>query len=102
MQARKFTRYPIDTSISFAIDNMIGEHQLYLKDASRGGLCFNARGCIQLGTDLNVKMPAVDGLHETKAKITWCQPSENGQCRLGVEFEQKLALSEIEKIVLKH
>ena len=102
MQARKFTRYPTDTSISFVLDNMIGEHQLYLKDASQGGLCFNARGCIQLGTHLDIKMPVSDEELNAGGKITWCHPSDNGQCQLGIEFENLIKLSAIEKIVLTH
>lgn len=102
MQARKFTRYPTDTSISFAIDNMIGEHKLYLKDAGQGGLCFNARGCIKLGTHLDIKILSSEQVMKTKGKITWCHPSDNGQCQLGIEFEDQLTLSTIEKMVLKH
>lgn len=102
MQARKFTRYLTDTSIIFVIDNIIGEHQLFLKDASQGGICFNAHGCIQLGTHLNIKIPVSGGQQNAKGKITWCQPIDNGQCQLGMEFEKQLAISEIEKIFLRH
>ncbi|MCW8932964.1 MAG: PilZ domain-containing protein [Gammaproteobacteria bacterium] len=102
MQARKFTRYPTDKSISFVIDNMLGEHQIYLKDASQGGLCFNAQGCIQLGTHLHITMPVSSEKHCTKGKVSWCHPSDNGQCQLGIEFEERLNLSTIEKIVLRH
>ena len=102
MNARKFTRYPTDTSILFVIDTMIGEHQLYLKDAGQGGLCFNAHGCIELGTHLNIKIPHNKTALKTQGKISWCQPLESGQCQLGIEFEQKLSLCDIEKVVLTH
>ncbi len=102
MHARKFTRYPTDTSISFVIDSIIGEHQLYLNDAGCGGLCFNAHACIKPGTQLNISIPALAQSLNTTGKITWCQPKDNRQCQLGVEFEQQLPLSVIEKIALTH
>ncbi len=102
MRARKFTRYPADTSISFVIDNIIGKHQLYLHDAGQGGLCFNARACIKPGTRLNISIPSSIKSLNTSGKITWCQPIDNGQCQLGIEFEEQVALSTIENMVLTH
>ena len=102
MKARKFTRYSGDTSVSFEIDNMIGEHQLYLKDAGQGGFCFNAPGCIKPGTHLNLKIPFSAETNQSMGKIVWCHPSDNGQCQLGVKFEKQLALSTIENVVLRH
>ncbi len=99
MNARKYTRYPVDTSVSFEIDHIIGEHQLYLQDAGQGGLCFNAHGCIRCGTHINVKIPESE---TAPGKIVWCHPVDNGQCRLGLKFENKIALSAIEKAVLRH
>lgn len=103
MQARKYTRYPIDTPVSFAIDHMIGEHQICLKDASQGGLSFKARGCIDIGTHLNMSIPAAhDELLNAMGKVAWCQPLENGQCQVGVKFENLLTLLSIVKVVLRH
>ena len=102
MHARKFTRYPTDTSVTFVIDSIMGEHQLYLKDAGQGGLCFNARGCIKPGTHLDIKIPLNDKGFDTVGKITWCQPLETGQCQVGIEFDESLTLSIIEKMALRH
>jgi len=101
MQSRRFTRYPTNSTVSLVIDHMAGEHQLFLKDASRGGLCFNARGCINSGTHLDIKLP-MSVPFNTQGKITWCKPSDTGQCLVGIEFEEKLTLSTIEKMVLRH
>ncbi|MCP3852287.1 MAG: PilZ domain-containing protein [Gammaproteobacteria bacterium] len=101
MQSRKFTRYPTDFSVSLVIDHMAGKHQLFLKDASQGGLCLNARGCINCGTHLDIKFPTSKPFN-TQGKITWCKPSDTGQCLVGIEFEEKLALSTIERMVLRH
>ena len=60
MQARKFTRYPTDAPISFAINGIIGEHQHYLKDASQGGLCIRSLGCIKPETQLSISVPFAD------------------------------------------
>jgi hypothetical protein len=73
-----------------------------LKDASQGGLCFNAHGCIKPGTHLNIRLPVSSELLDAEGKVTWCQPLDTGQCQLGIEFTNRLALSAIEKIVLRH
>ena len=87
MQARKFTRYPIDAPISFVIDGMIGEHQHYLKDSSQGGLCIKSHGCIKPDTQLSIKVPFSSETSYISGKVSWCLPLDDSQYLLGVEFE---------------
>jgi hypothetical protein len=102
MQERKFTRYPTDIAISFKINGMAGRHYHYLKDASQGGLCFNALGCIKLGTQLDIKIPFPEEYCQTHGKIAWCQPLDNAQCILGIEFEKDVSQATISQMDLKH
>jgi len=102
MQARKFARYSTDIPVSFVIGDMMGEHQLCLKDASQGGLCLNAHGCIDRGTHVRINFPLSDESYNTDGKITWCQPVDNGQCLLGITFEQLISQSTIDKLMQLH
>ena len=102
MQQRKFTRYPTDIAISFKIDGMAGRHYHYLKDASQGGLCFNGLGCIKLGTHLDIKIPLSNEYCKTHGKIAWCQPLDNAQCLLGIQFDKNVSPAAIDKIDLQH
>ncbi len=102
MKTRKYTRYPSDIPFSFVIDNIIGEQQLHLKDVSQGGLCFDAHGCIDLDTHLMINIPFSGQCCDVSGKIAWCQPSDTGQCSLGIMFQQHVKQSDIEKIIHRH
>jgi len=99
---RKFTRYPADIAVSIRIDGMAGEHVHYLKDASQGGLCFNALGCIKQGTHLDIKIPFSGESCNADGTIAWCQPLNHAQCLLGIEFDNSVPQLEIDQIDLKH
>ena len=102
MKTRKFTRYAADIPISIVIDHMIGKHQLYLKDISQGGLCFNAHGCIDRETHLDIMISSSGQSCDASGKIVWSQPLETGQCQLGIKFKNQVTQSEIEKMVHRH
>ena len=100
MQARKFTRHLTNIPFSFVIEGVIGEKEHCLLDIGQGGLCFSALGCIKPGTYLNISIP-VSGEHlNTRGKIVWYKPLHNNQCLFGIAFENPVAQSVIEKIVL--
>ena len=100
MKARKYTRFPTNIPVSLTIDNMMGDHKLYLSNASQGGLSFNAHGCIDRGTRLNVRFSENDD-QVTRGKIAWCQPVDGGQCRIGMQFDTMMNRTTIEKMALK-
>lgn len=102
MKTRKFTRYATDIPVSIAIDHMIGEHQLCLKDISQGGLCFNAHGCIDRNTHLDIMISFSGQSYNASGKIVWSQPLDTGQCQLGIMFEKQVTQSELEKMVHRH
>ena len=95
MQVRKFTRYPTDAPIAFAIDGMIGEHHQHLNDSSQGGLCIKSHGCIKPGTQLSFIVPFSDEACSVNGKIMWCLPHDDSQYLLGVEFENTSKQSNI-------
>lgn len=104
MKARKYTRYPTDAPISLVINTMMGHHQLYLNDASQGGVSFNAHGCIKQGTPLKVSITENDTPSDVvfSGEVAWCKQSNSGLCQLGVKFQKLMTQAAIEKIVLKH
>ena len=97
MKTRKFTRYSTDIPITIVIDHMIGKHQLFLENISQGGLCFNSHGGIDCETHLNIHLSSAGQSCDASGKIAWCKPMEQGQCQLGIKFENQMKQSDIEK-----
>lgn len=100
MQPRKFTRYTTDIPIKFSARLMIGEHQVCLKDASRGGVCMAGSGWIRPGTNINICIPFSDEPCRTSGKIIWCHQGEKGNYLMGIVFDQVVKQSWIEEINL--
>ena len=100
MQPRKYTRYPTDIPIKFSSANMIGEHQVCLQNAARGGLCLRGAGWIEPGTMINICIPFTDEPCKTSGKIAWCYPGDKGTYMLGIEFKDVVKQSAIEEIML--
>jgi len=100
MLPRKYTRFPTDIPIKFTTGNMIGEHQVCLLDAGRGGLCLRGPGWIRPGTKIDICIPFSDAPCRTSGRIIWCQPGNKGLYLMGVEFESIVNQSSIEEITL--
>ena len=100
MKTRQFTRYSTDIPVSIVIDHMIGKHQLYLQNISQGGLCFSAHGGIDRETHLKINLSFAGHSCDAGGKIAWCKPMEQGQCQLGIKFENQMAQSDIEKCAI--
>ena len=95
MNTRNFTRYPTDISVKFIIEGVIGEHHAQLKNAGGGGLCFEALGWIQPGTDLRICIPHSDEPCNTDGKLAWCRKDRNGYYLMGVKFNNSLSATAI-------
>ena len=100
MLPRKFTRYPTDIPTKFTSENMMGEHQVCLLDAGRGGLCLRGAGWIKPGTVINICIPFSDDPCRTSGQIAWCRPGDRGLYLMGVKFESIVNQSSIEEIML--
>ncbi len=100
MLPRKYTRYPTDIPIKFSAGIMIGEHQVCLKDAARGGLCLMGAGWIEPGTFIDICIPFSDEPCKTSGKIVWCSHGKKGRYLMGIEFNETLKQSAIEEIYL--
>jgi PilZ domain len=98
MQERKFIRYSTGIPISFEIEGMMGKHHHYLKDASQGGLCFSALGCIKTGTHVDISAPINGEYCHANGKVAWCQPLDNAQCLLGISFDETIEQPVIDKV----
>ncbi len=100
MQPRKYTRFPTDIPIKFSSGNMIGEHQVCLQNAGRGGLCLRGAGWLEPGTIINICIPFSDEPCKTSGRIAWCQPGQRGRYLVGIQFEDVVNQSAIEEITL--
>jgi hypothetical protein len=99
MYTREVTRYPTDIAVKFTMETLIGEHHHYLKNAGRGGLCFEAHGWIQPGTNLRICIPFSDELCNTCGKIAWCRKDHDGYYLMGVKFEKCVRVNAINKLI---
>ena len=79
---------------------MVGEHQVCLKDAGRGGICMAGAGWIRPGTVINICIPFSDEPCRTSGKIVWCHQAEKGNYLMGIKFEKAVKQSWIEEINL--
>lgn len=100
MYTREFARHSTDISIKFTMGTMIGEHHHYLKNAGKGGLCFEANGWIKQGTKLQICIPFSDEPYKTCGKIAWCRRGDCGYYLMGVKFEESVSETAINKIHL--
>ena len=98
MQTREFTRYPTDNLVKFTMETMIGEHHHHLKNAGRGGLCLEAHGWIQPGTNLRICIPFSSEPCNTSGKIAWCRKDHNGYYLVGVEFNKSISETAINNL----
>ena len=97
MSTREFTRHRTDISVNFTMETMIGEHHHYLKNVGRGGLCFEALGRIQPGTNPRICTPFSDEPCNIGSKIAWCRKDRGGYYLMGVEFNESLSETAINK-----
>jgi len=85
---RKYIRHPSDIPIE--IDQIEPHEHLSesLVNVSLGGLSFHSPGRLGIGKLLKIKIPFVEPVFETVAKVVWCEYSENN-FEIGVELLDK-------------
>jgi len=82
---RQFIRHPADIPIEVCIDDPRIHTKRHIHNVSLGGLSFQSDRAIDHGVIVEVKIPFVRPMFETKARVVWCSEHEDGY-ELGVEF----------------
>jgi hypothetical protein len=57
----------------------------YLRNISRGGLCFRSLAPIPEGSTIRIEVPSPRPVSETEGIVAWCQRAEDGY-EVGVRF----------------
>jgi len=82
---RSFIRHPTNVPIDFQREELVIEGNEYLKNVSIGGLAFNSKLKIDVGSVIRIKIPLVQPIFQALGRVTWCRP-ENGHFEIGLEF----------------
>lgn len=82
---RSFIRHPSNIPIDFQLEELVVEGNEFLKNVSIGGLAFNSKTKLEIGSIIRIKIPLVQPVFQALGRVTWCHP-ENNHFEVGVEF----------------
>jgi len=86
LEMRRYIRHPSDIPIEFNVEGGDEEHlKDSLNDVSFGGLSFNSRQNIPLGSQVFITISFVDPPFQSFAKVKWCAKQGDGFV-VGVSF----------------
>ena len=87
MQTRRFIRHPSDMPIEYCFTEMPICQQNAISNVSAGGLSFHTQDFIKPDQWLVLRIPVDGKCFEIKAKVKWCEASENDNgFDVGVQF----------------
>jgi hypothetical protein len=82
---RSFIRHPSNIPIDFQLEDVVEQGTDYLKNVSHGGLAFNCKSELPVGTVIRIKIPLVKPVFEAIGRVTWCR-SDTDCFEIGIEF----------------
>jgi PilZ domain len=82
---RHFIRHPADIPIEVSAGDQLVHATRHIHNVSLGGLAFQSDGELEPGIIVEVRIPFVRPMFETKARVVWCSAREGG-FELGVAF----------------
>lgn len=88
IEKRHFIRHPTDTPITYQLVDVVSDRKDYLKDVSRGGLCFRASVAVPIGSVIEILIPICDPVFEARGVVVWTQKAD-GHYDVGVRFEDE-------------
>ena len=84
-ESRKFKRHEADIPIEVCLTDLVAHKKEYLNNISFGGLSFKSRESVEKGTLIDIRIPLVRPMFESKGKVAWCR-KEDDVFNIGVEF----------------
>ena len=82
---RHFIRHPADIPIEVTAGDQLVHATRHIHNVSLGGLAFESDGELEPGIIVELRIPFVRPMFETKARVVWCSAREGG-FELGVAF----------------
>ncbi|AFL72853.1 PilZ domain-containing protein [Thiocystis violascens] len=86
MTLRQYLRHPSDVPIAYRLGEVIADHQHYLRNIGKGGLCFSSRIAIPPGAHIHIEIPIIEPVFNADGIVVWCHPSGD-DFEVGVRFE---------------
>ena len=84
--ARQFIRHPVNIPIEVSESSYYpNKESLHVFNVGFGGLAFQSKQVINLGTIVYIKIAYTQPIFEAMAKVIWCRTHQDG-AELGVEF----------------
>jgi len=82
---RKYIRHPSDIPIEFNINFIPEEQKDLLNNISNGGLSFNSKVELDVGTVIKIRIPIVKPVFEATGNVVWCTEIGNNY-EIGIEI----------------
>jgi hypothetical protein len=82
---RRHVRYATDIPIDFRLSQVVPRDREYLRNISRGGLCFASLVPLAAGATIHIEIPVARPVFETEGVVVWCQAAADGY-EVGVRF----------------
>ena len=87
---RQYIRHPTNIPIDYNIGDLIVDEREYLNNIGHGGLSFQSRAPIEVGSQIMICIPIREPLFEEEGIVVWC--SKRGDIYdVGVQFTNKLS-----------
>jgi len=74
---RRYLRHPTDCPVDIRLSDVVRDRE-YLRNISRGGLCFISTIPIDAGAAIHIEIPIVEPVFETDGIVAWCHPTADG------------------------
>ena len=82
---RRHIRHSTDVPIDVRLSQTVPRDREYLRNISRGGLCFRSLAPIAEGVSIRIEVPVAQPVFETEGIVAWCRPGDQGY-EVGVRF----------------
>lgn len=82
---RRYVRHATDVPVVIRLRDVAVQDTEYLRNISKGGMCFLAKVPLPVHRAVQVQIPLIDPELETEAEVVWCREAENG-FEVGVRF----------------
>jgi len=82
---RRFIRHTTDCPVDINLSAVVPPGREYLRNISRGGLCFRSTVPLAPGATVHIKIPVAEPIFEADGVVAWCEPAADG-FEVGVRF----------------
>jgi hypothetical protein len=85
---RRYIRHSTDLPVDVRMSRVVVRGREYLRNISRGGLCFRSTMPLTPGLTIEVEIPVAEPVFRTGGVVAWCRPAEGRErdFEVGVSF----------------